>query len=594
MRPPVKSAGNQRGPTLRKQSGRGINSPGDDQSFEIALKCLEAINTPTSLSVYLLIKYNEWDQIANKSVDPLHYLHPHAFADDYLSVNILRKASHLRTSFDREEVAIRNFFDVEEHVRKVNRDLIGLRWHPNRDLKRSDLISRAARICHRILGSSPGASKIAAELGFGPGASSSCRRSSGHAYGKLRSRLDVTPQLLQFSHHIVNAIPLWPKEILQSTGPASVLASAMTVVRGAKIEAVPKDAKTHRVIAVEPHVNITIQRAMGKLIERKLKLYGIDLHDQGANQKLAKVGYDRGYSTIDLSNASDCMSRELIRDLLPPDWFAALDMIRSHSVSHKGSWYRLEKFSTAGCGFTFALETLVFFAICAAAVGKYPKAVYGDDIVVVDEAFTKTVEALNALGFQANPRKSFSVEHPFRESCGEDFFQGVGVRPFFIRGPVKTLSARISLHNQIVRYALRRNAGFGMDARFHQILRDLRGRSRLLVPYNIGDAGFAASIADAIKVGNASPLKDGHQGWFVRCLLQRPHRQVMRSFYAALYQSFTSIVSGPVIAVSAREGTPTHGEVLSGTGADWHVAPIPVMGWDATDTFEISSVSDLA
>lgn len=577
----------------RKRTDQPINRSGDDCSFDIAASCFEALDSPVSLSMFLLLKYKEWDQIATRAIDPLHYNDHVRFADDYLAVSILRKADHLPTSFDRKEIALRNFRTVEEHVGRVNREITKLRWFPNWDYKRSDLISRISAICHRILGDSPDTKRIERAIGFGPGASSSCRRSNGHAYGKVGSRLDSTSLLKPLAHWLVNGQPLWSSAFLNADGPASILSSEIVEVRGAKLQVVPKDAKTHRVIAVEPHVNITLQRALGQEIERKLRYYGVNLRDQSRNQRLAQRGYDCGFSTIDLSNASDCVSTELMREVLPPDWFQALNIARSHYVNIEGEWVHLEKFSTAGCGFTFPLETLVFLAICKAASGRFPLHVYGDDIIVHDEHFDCIIEALKSMGFQANPQKSFSADHPFRESCGEDFFLGKGVRPFFVRGPVKALSHRISLHNQIYRYALRRNNGFGLDDRFHQVLRDLRGRSRLLVPYSIGDAGFAATFEEASKAGNARSIGEGHQGWYVRGLLQRPYRKEMRRYYAAVFQSFTSITSRSLDAFGFEESKPTSGEVLSGTGASWNVATIPVMEWIATDTFDISFVSSL-
>lgn len=580
--------------TARKRRMVDLNSPGNDVSYVVAREVCEAINTPTSLAVSLLIKYEEWDQLATKSVNPSDYLDAYTFADDAQAVALLRKADHLPTSFNKEEVACRNFFDVEKRVGETNRKIIRARWFPNGNLPLSTLISNVRVICHQILGDQPDLAKLGRLMGFGKGASSSCKRSNGHAYGKVQSKLDSTPALHSSAHLIVNHEPLWPSAFLNADGPASVLPSAITAVRGAKVQFVPKDAKTHRVIAVEPHVNVVLQKGIGELLTRIIRRWGIRLDDQGFNQKLARLGYKSGYSTIDLSNASDMVSTELVREVLPPAWFSLLDIARSNTVSVKGSWMRLEKFSTAGCGFTFPLESLIFFAICKAASGRYPKAVYGDDIIVEDEHFSSTICALEELGFVPNRQKSFSSDSPFRESCGEDFFQGIGVRPFFIRGKVVRLSQRMSLHNQIIRYALRRANGFGMDDRFSSVLLRLRGGSRLLVPYDLGDIGFAASYNDAVKSGAASKAAKSNgiggstwiEGYMVRGLIQRPYRKVMRRLYAALYQSFT--------ATLRPFSDPTLGLVNSGTGTEWSIGLIPVMRWSATDTFEIHWLSDLS
>lgn len=579
------------------RKGGGINAPSRDISLEIASIALERIGSPVALSVYLLLKYNEHRQIAEKAIDPLDYNSVESFTNDYLAVNILRKASHLNTGIDLEEAAISNFLKVEAHVGEVNRRLIKNRWFPKGDTKLSCLISKARTICHAVLGHSPRLSKLPGYMEFGPGSSSSCSRRRGNAYYKSSARLDVSPQLAPSAHLIVNAMHPWPAAALNADGPVSLLPNKVEVIRGARIECVPKDAKTHRVIAVEPHINIVLQKGIDRLMQDRIKRYGMDLSDQSRNQKLAELGFSKGYATIDLSNASDCVSLELVRELLPPKWFSLLDLARSHTVQVEGNWQRLEKFSTAGCGFTFPLETLVFYCIARAATGAPPLAVYGDDIIVHNAHYDSVVEALASVGFSVNSRKSFSGNHPFRESCGEDFFLGCGVRPFFIRGPVKTLSARISLHNQVMRYTLRRmSLDPGYDS-LSDVMRKLRNRSRLLVPYDLGDAGFASSISDARRLGaHVQPLssvRDGegqvspwYEGYMVRGLLQRPYRREMRQYYAALYHSFTTIASRD--ADSASEGF-----VLDGTKVSWCIAAIPVRGWFATDSFEILRLPDL-
>jgi len=141
-----------------------------------------------------------------------------------------------------------------------------------------------------------------------------------------------------------------------------------------KIAFVPKTAKTHRTIAVEPLLNGYLQKGVDSLMRKRLKRVGINLSDQTVNQNLAREGSVLGqpdaYATIDLSSASDSISVELCRYLLPPEWFAFMDSIRSRSYVLKGNNTPYEKFTTMGNGFCFPLETLIFASLCNVAYGE--------------------------------------------------------------------------------------------------------------------------------------------------------------------------------------------------------------------------------
>jgi len=124
----------------------------------------------------------------------------------------------------------------------------------------------------------------------------------------------------------------------------------------------------YRSICVEPGLTSFYQLALGEEIRRRLLRVGVDIRDQTRNQLLAREGSVTGLlATIDLSSASDTMSYELIRYLLPPDWFDLLTSFRSPSVTYKGSVIDLEMFSSMGNGFTFPLETLVYWSLTYAA-----------------------------------------------------------------------------------------------------------------------------------------------------------------------------------------------------------------------------------
>jgi len=202
-----------------------------------------------------------------------------------------------------------------------------------------------------------------------------------------------------------------------------------------KIVMVPKTAKTHRTIAIEPLLNGYVQKGVDLFMRSCLKAYGIDLSDQTRNQKLARIGSSGEFNTfvtIDLSSASDSIAIETVRDLLPPEWFNFLCRIRSPRYESAWGSGTYEKFASMGNGFCFPLETLIFASLCVAAnvaTGEREFSVYGDDIIVRQSAALLTIELLARYGFETNVDKTF-IFGPFRESCGADFVNGVNVRPY--------------------------------------------------------------------------------------------------------------------------------------------------------------------
>jgi hypothetical protein len=62
--------------------------------------------------------------------------------------------------------------------------------------------------------------------------------------------------------------------------------------------------------------------------------------------------------------ASDTLAFEVVSWLLPNDWWWALEQCRSPvGVLPSGETIRYQKFSSMGNGYTFELESLIFWAI---------------------------------------------------------------------------------------------------------------------------------------------------------------------------------------------------------------------------------------
>lgn len=243
---------------------------------------------------------------------------------------------------------------------------------------------------------------------------------------------------------------------------ASKFADKVVFVDANKGDSVAKTAKTDRGIAVEPWLNLFVQTGINAVMRDKLAQCGLDLSSQQTNQDLAlhataELTDPDGYCTIDLSNASDSLATEVVRELLPPEWFELLNRARSRFTRFSGEegYAATERFCSMGNGFCFPLQTLIFASIIYASARESgydsPEdfSVYGDDLIVRKAIFENVIKNLRALGFQPNSRKTFS-DGPFRESCGVDAHSGADVRPIYCDG-FESVSKVYNLYNQSIR-----------------------------------------------------------------------------------------------------------------------------------------------
>jgi len=182
------------------------------------------------------------------------------------------------------------------------------------------------------------------------------------------------------------------------------------------------------------------------------------LNDQSVNQNMARGAFHGHLATIDLSAASDSIARELVEMLLPVDWTHFLDRLRSKNWKDKDRITKLDKFSSMGNGFTFELETLIFWAVTASVTDlTYPGrpfSIYGDDIICDRKVATELVPVLNVLGFAVNEEKSY-IDGCFFESCGRHYFNGVEVTPIYQKEVINDVQEHLRLANRILRSATR-------------------------------------------------------------------------------------------------------------------------------------------
>lgn len=276
---------------------------------------------------------------------------------------------------------------------------------------------------------------------------------------------------LEASYRTVRGIPPW--NILPR---GELFSELVQPVNFNRIVTVPKDGTKDRTIAIEPMGNVMLQLGVDGLFRRALRKWHIDLDDQSRNRRLAFQGsllWDSPNrlvqpASLDLSSASDRVSRDLCRYLLPRPWFELLDRLRApYGRLPGGTLWCYQRMSSMGNGSTFALETLIFASIIRAISRKTGRiasdspmiAVYGDDCLYPAYLDSTVRRYFEYVGFIVNPDKSFSVG-PVRESCGEDYYRGFNIRPVFVPPRIESIESLLALRNGLVLWWRRVHSAF--------------------------------------------------------------------------------------------------------------------------------------
>lgn len=201
---------------------------------------------------------------------------------------------------------------------------------------------------------------------------------------------------------------------------------------------VPKTFKSLRSIMPNTTIGTFYSDGLGKVIAKRLKAAGYDIARlQERHGKLARLASITGdLVTADQSLASDNITLDLVKAIVPDRWFEALNLGRIGKVKlPSGIVVHSTTFCTMGIGFTFPLQTLVFLSLLLAIDEVYlhgrarEVSVYGDDLIYDVRMHPFVLTIFDRLGLKVNADKTFA-EGPFRESCGSDYYSGVDVRPF--------------------------------------------------------------------------------------------------------------------------------------------------------------------
>ena len=241
-----------------------------------------------------------------------------------------------------------------------------------------------------------------------------------------------------------------------------------------------------RGICIEENETQWCQQAVKGLLYKHIESHPmtkgyINFTDQKVNQLLAITSSaDRSMSTIDMSEASDRISRNLVFSLFrDTSLLRYLDAVSTRIISFpeevRGGELLVNKFAPMGSAVCFPIMAVVHWALCKAIVQlampgdtrKLSKRiyVYGDDIILPSECAETIFEFLPHFGMKLNKEKSFFSSH-FRESCGVHAYKGHDITPVYNNYTLTNKSKRDStcLLSLIAKEALYHQKGYSATA----------------------------------------------------------------------------------------------------------------------------------
>lgn len=448
---------------------------------------------------------------------------------------------------------------------------------PSRPERMHRILERARRKILQVLGPFC-VGEFKDSLGWGPGASATIPRCRSTPVDKvLEPKISVTHAALRLSQVILGEDILWAQARgIPADAEFCYLPGEFQVVDSDKGQFVPKDARSHRFISMAPTANLFLQKGIGEMIRNRLRrsaktfssngfdqfiasqqeLIGpmkakpsdiisridgavrlgsnrstvawgsleratvhrnstVNLRDQSLNAEVSRIASITGsLATLDLSAASDTVSFSLVKALLPGDWFAWLNQLRVPKTTINTEVFELSKFSAMGNGYTFELESLIFWALVSSVSSV--SLVYGDDLICATDDVSEVTEVLEFCGFTLNREKSYSSGY-FRESCGSHYFNGTSVKPIFIEeDPTGSYQGYFALCNKLLRLSSRRAMDLGFDPGTYgawlQATRNYRGPYYSVFNFdNTLDVGVALPPDDPRIRLLRRPVRDGNK-----------------------------------------------------------------------------------
>jgi len=411
------------------------------------------------------------------------------FRDMYLLKEVLRKYPKFSLGVDTQAAALESF-RADEVVNAETNDRLSC--YDVEDPHVRQVISLASRKAMTVLGKFR-SDWLLEGVRFGPGATT---RLSGKS-ANVKEKLSGTPHVSQSAFHLAKAVvdmcPSWACRLgvsscedayVPSGDYSSLVTKKFVISQLDNLTTVPKSAVTDRTIGIAPCMNIYLQLGVGYHMRKRMFPWGINLNDQSINQRRAREGSITGHlATLDIKSASNSVTKGLVWHIVgnhshsaryfDPTWYRIMETVRTEGCWLEGKPHEYELFSAMGNGFTFELESLIFWSLACATCDTLALpadcTVYGDDIILPVDAVDLFTRVLSYCGFRLNADKSFSsTEGPiFRESCGSHYLDGRDVTPFYVDAALNTADQILLLANNIVRWS--RTELWGLDGRMFSV-----------------------------------------------------------------------------------------------------------------------------
>jgi len=373
-----------------------------------------------------------------------------------------------------------------------------------------------------------------------------------------------------------------------------------------RVITVPKSLKSPRVIAIEP---TAMQYAQQAVLDSLLDALGRDdflskaigFEDQDPNRFMAFKGSLSGeLATLDLSEASDRVSNQLVRAMLRnhPHLLEMVQACRSQKADVPGHGeIRLAKYASMGSALCFPFEAMVFMTIILLGVQDELSAslsrrslkgfsrqvrAYGDDLIVPTRHVLSVVQKLESFGMKVNLSKSFWTGR-FRESCGKEYFSGQDVSIVKVASVFPTqrqdasgVISMVELRNRLYQHGFWQTCRW-MDSQIRKIIRyfpNVEPTSPLL-----GRECFLGYQAERMHPGFHSPLVKGYfvearppsdildgPGAMLKCLLLLEARTRAENSDSSKGKNGSSVGGSPSVNTKHLErfGRPKHVSIKLG------------------------------
>lgn len=318
-------------------------------------------------------------------------------------------------------------------LHKIMRLLIKFRGHPRKQTDWDDVERRLSHPCHqldrqlvgemqRVLDCTRAPESWERLVGkFGPGVTADRLTPLGKwgRYGVFPAKVPITTFITSVDDYI-------------SLPPIRTAKYGFV-----KMGEVPKTLKSNRLVGAELGNFMFAQLAVGNALDSELhRLFGKHYctHDQQRHKQLLKKP---GFTSIDLSDASDYVSRRLVFQILP-QWRDYLFSVRaSFALLPSGRKIPLRTFAPMGDGTCFRVLSAVTCTICR-LLCRHDWSVVGDDMIVHVDDYWSVIDALEGAGLKVNYSKSCPHGY-YRESCGCEMLGDFDITSIYLRSDPKQM-----------------------------------------------------------------------------------------------------------------------------------------------------------